>query len=78
MKLLSAEGWEIPAGKGSLLILQSANKDGALKEFLTNHEDGDIIAISIRVTDLNKAHLGLKQTQEINLNLTMVYMAEVS
>ena len=55
MKLLGAEGREIPAGKGSLLILQSAEKDGVLKKFLSNHEDGDIIGISIRVTDLNKA-----------------------
>jgi catechol 2,3-dioxygenase-like lactoylglutathione lyase family enzyme len=55
MKLLGAEGREINAGKGSLLILQSAQGDGAIKKFLSRHEDGDIIGISIRVSDLNKA-----------------------
>lgn len=37
MKLLDAVGREIPAGKGSLLILQSVKKEVALKKFLSNH-----------------------------------------
>jgi catechol 2,3-dioxygenase-like lactoylglutathione lyase family enzyme len=78
LKLLGASGREICAGKGSLLILQSVDKDGALKKFLSNHKDGDIIGISIRVADLDKARSWIEQTQEINLNHILVYTVEVS
>jgi len=60
IKFLGASGQEIHAGRGSLLILQSAEKDGNLKEFLSSHEDGDIIGISIRVANLDKARFWIE------------------
>jgi hypothetical protein len=54
-KFLGASGREVRAGHGSLLLLQSADENGALSKFLSNHDDGSIIAVSIEVSDLGKA-----------------------
>jgi catechol 2,3-dioxygenase-like lactoylglutathione lyase family enzyme len=54
-KFLGAKGQEVKAGKGSLLVLEPVDDKGALSKFLTNHDDGEIIGISIEVSDLNKA-----------------------
>jgi len=54
-KFLGAKGREVKAGKGCMLLLQSADEKGVLHEFLSDHEDGQIIGISIEVSDLNKA-----------------------
>jgi catechol 2,3-dioxygenase-like lactoylglutathione lyase family enzyme len=54
-KFLGAKGREVKAGQGSLLLLESAAKNGALSNFLLNHDDGQIIGISIEVSDLKKA-----------------------
>jgi catechol 2,3-dioxygenase-like lactoylglutathione lyase family enzyme len=55
MKFLGATGREVQAGNGYLLLLQSADKNGLLANFLLDHHDGEIIGISIEVSDLNKA-----------------------
>jgi hypothetical protein len=54
-KFLGAQGREVKAGSGVMLLLRSADKGGALSKFLSNHDDGSIIGISIEVSDLNKA-----------------------
>jgi catechol 2,3-dioxygenase-like lactoylglutathione lyase family enzyme len=54
-KFLGASGREVEAGEGRLLLLQSADDNGALNKFLSNHDDGEIISISIEVSDLTKA-----------------------
>ncbi len=54
-KFLGAKGREVKAGKGSMLLLRSFDKNGVLNKFLSDHDDGDIIGISIEVSDLNKA-----------------------
>jgi hypothetical protein len=54
-KLLGAVGREVKAGQGRLLLLRSADENGALSKFLLNHDDGNIIGVSIEVSDLNKA-----------------------
>ena len=55
VKLLGASGREVKAGMGRLLLLRSADKNGALSKFLSNHVDGSILGVSIEVSDLNKA-----------------------
>jgi hypothetical protein len=52
---LGASGREVKAGNGNMLLLQSADKNSVLNTFLSNHDDGSIIAVSIEVFDLNKA-----------------------
>ena len=54
-KFLGASGREVKAGNGCMLLLRSSDKKGALETFLSNHDDGEIIGISIEVSDLNKA-----------------------
>jgi hypothetical protein len=54
-KFLGASGREVKAGSGSMLLLRSADDNSALNKFLSNHDDGEIIGISIEVSDLNKA-----------------------
>jgi catechol 2,3-dioxygenase-like lactoylglutathione lyase family enzyme len=54
-KFLGAKGREVKAGKGSLLLLRSVDQKGVLNTFLRDHDDGSIIAVSIEVSDLNKA-----------------------
>jgi catechol 2,3-dioxygenase-like lactoylglutathione lyase family enzyme len=53
--ILGAAGREVQAGNGSLVLLQSVHENSALNKFLSNHDDGSIIAVSIEVADLNKA-----------------------
>ena len=38
-----------------MLLLQSIDKNGMLAKFLSDHHDGEIIGVSIEVSDLNKA-----------------------
>jgi catechol 2,3-dioxygenase-like lactoylglutathione lyase family enzyme len=54
-KFLGAQGREVKAGSGVMILLRSADKNGALNKFLSDHDDGDIIGVSIEVSDLNKA-----------------------
>ncbi len=54
-KFLGAKGREVKAGKGSMLLLRSTDKNGVLNKFLSDHDDGNIIGLSIEVSDLNKA-----------------------
>jgi hypothetical protein len=54
-KFLGAQGREVKAGTGTMILLQSADDHGALSEFLSDHDDGSIIAVSIEITDLDKA-----------------------
>jgi len=54
-KSLGAKGREVKAGEGSMLVLESVDKNSALNKFLSDHYDGSIIAVSIEVSDLNKA-----------------------
>jgi catechol 2,3-dioxygenase-like lactoylglutathione lyase family enzyme len=54
-KFLGSGGREVKAGTGTMILLQSTNEKGALNKFLSDHDDGDIMAISIEVSDLNKA-----------------------
>jgi catechol 2,3-dioxygenase-like lactoylglutathione lyase family enzyme len=54
-RFLGAMGREVKVGQGTLLLLRSVGKDGALSKFLSNHDDGSIIGVSIEVSDLNKA-----------------------
>ena len=54
-KFLGASGREVKAGSGIMLLLRSADENGALNTFFSNHDDGSIIGVSIEVSDLNKA-----------------------
>ena len=53
--ILGAEGREVGAGRGTMLLLRAVVKDGPLDTFLSNHDAGEIIAYSIEVSDLDKA-----------------------
>ncbi len=55
-KYLGAKGREVKAGKGCMLLLRSVYQKGVLNTFLQDHDDGQIIGISIEVSDLNQAH----------------------
>jgi catechol 2,3-dioxygenase-like lactoylglutathione lyase family enzyme len=52
---LGAKGQEVKAGDGYLLLLQSVDKNGVVNKFLSDRHDGEIIGVSIEVSDLNKA-----------------------
>lgn len=52
---LGATGREVKAGDGSLLLLQSVEKNGVVNKFLSDRHNGEIIGYSIEVADLNKA-----------------------
>jgi catechol 2,3-dioxygenase-like lactoylglutathione lyase family enzyme len=54
-KFLGASGREVKAGQSSLLLLKSTDENGALSKFLSNHDEGEIIGLSIEVSDLSKA-----------------------
>lgn len=54
-KLLGAKGREVKAGHGCLLLLQSTDENGLVNTFLSNRDDGEIIGVSIEVSDLIKA-----------------------
>jgi hypothetical protein len=53
-KFLSAQGWEVKAGLGVLVLLESSDKNGVLTKYLSDYDEG-IIGLSIEVTDLVKA-----------------------
>ena len=54
-KFLGAKGREVKAGNGCLLLLQSIDKNGLLANFLSDRHDGEIIGVSIEVSDVDKA-----------------------
>jgi hypothetical protein len=59
-KIFCASGREVKAGHGRLLLLESTDENGVLNRFLSDHDDGEIIGISIEVSDLNKARSWVK------------------
>lgn len=54
-KSLGAADQEVKAGNGCLLLLRAVDKNGVLDNLLSDHDDGQIIGVSIEVSDLNKA-----------------------
>jgi catechol 2,3-dioxygenase-like lactoylglutathione lyase family enzyme len=54
-KFLGAKGREVKAGNGYMLLLQSIDKNGVLAKFLSDHHDGEIIGVSVEVSDVEKA-----------------------
>lgn len=66
-KILGASGREIKAGTGTMILLQSADENGALGKFLSNHDDGEIIGMSIEVADLEKAWSWIESHSERKL-----------
>jgi catechol 2,3-dioxygenase-like lactoylglutathione lyase family enzyme len=54
-KFLGAKGREVKAGNGCLLLLQSVDKTGILAKFLSDRHDGEIIGVSVEVSDVEKA-----------------------
>ena len=66
-RFLGAGGREVKAGNGKMLLLQSADKNSVLNTFLSNHDDGSIIAVSIEVSDLNKARSWVEGHSELRL-----------
>jgi catechol 2,3-dioxygenase-like lactoylglutathione lyase family enzyme len=54
-KFLGASGREVKAGSGSMLLLRSSDKNGVLNKFLSDHDDGNIIGLSIEVSNLDQA-----------------------
>jgi hypothetical protein len=53
-KFLGAHGWEVKAGQGVLVLLESSDKNGLLTKYLSDHDEG-IIGISIEVANVGKA-----------------------
>lgn len=54
-EFLGAGGREIQAGTGTMILLQAVSDQSALSKFLSDHDDGSMIAVSIEVADLDKA-----------------------
>jgi len=54
-KFLGAKGREVKAGNGYMLLLQSIDKNGVLAKFLSDRHDGEIIGVSVEVSDVEKA-----------------------
>jgi catechol 2,3-dioxygenase-like lactoylglutathione lyase family enzyme len=54
-RFLGAKGREVKAGNGYMLLLQSIDKNGVLAKFLSDHHDGEIIGVSVEVSDVEKA-----------------------
>lgn len=54
-KFLGASGREVKAGNGCMLLLRSVDKNGVLEKFISDHDDGFVIGVSIEVSDLIKA-----------------------
>lgn len=54
-KFLGAKGREVKAGDGCLLLLQSVDKNSAVNRFLSDRHDGEIIGVSVEVSDVEKA-----------------------
>jgi len=66
-KFLGAGGREVKAGTGTIILLQSTNDNGVLSKFLSDHDDGSMIAVSIEVSDLNKARSWIESRSERKL-----------
>ncbi len=66
-KFLGAKGREVKAGDGWLLLLQSVDKNGLVNKFLSGRHDGEIIGVSIEVSDLDKARSLIERRSGRNL-----------
>ena len=55
LQLLGARGRELKAGSGTMILLESSDKSSVLQKYLSDHDEG-IIAVSVEVSDLSKAH----------------------
>jgi catechol 2,3-dioxygenase-like lactoylglutathione lyase family enzyme len=66
-KFLGAGGREVKAGTGTIILLQSTNENGVLSKFLSDHDDGSMIAVSIEVSDLNKARSWIESRSDCKL-----------
>ncbi len=55
LELLGARGREVKAGSGTMILLESSDKSSVLQKYLSDHDEG-IIAVSVEVSDLSKAH----------------------
>ena len=55
VRLLGAGGRELKAGSGAMILLESGDKSSMLQKYLSDHDEG-IIAVSVEVSDLSKAH----------------------
>jgi catechol 2,3-dioxygenase-like lactoylglutathione lyase family enzyme len=55
VQLLGAHGRELKAGAGAMILLESSGKSSVLQKYLSDHDEG-IIAVSVEVSDLSKAH----------------------
>jgi hypothetical protein len=53
-RLLGADGREVRAGAGAMVLLASTDEGGALRQYLSNYDEG-IVAISVEVADLSRA-----------------------
>jgi hypothetical protein len=54
-RFLGAKGRDVKAGIGYMLLLQSVDKNGVLAKFLSDRHDGEIIGVSVEVSDVEKA-----------------------
>jgi len=54
-ELLGVHGRAVSAASGSIVLMASEDKHSAVSKYLSDHDDG-IIALSIEVADLAKAH----------------------
>jgi len=66
-KFLGARGREVKAGHGGLVLLESSDQKGLLTQYLTDHDEG-IIALSIEVSDLDKARRLAESSMGSKLN----------
>jgi catechol 2,3-dioxygenase-like lactoylglutathione lyase family enzyme len=66
-KFLGAGGREVKAGTGTIILLQAVSDKGALSKFLSDHDDGEIIGMSIEVYDLSKARSWIESHSERKL-----------
>ena len=55
VQLLGAHGRELKAGYGAMILLESSDKSSVFQKYLSDHDEG-IIAVSVEVSDLSKAH----------------------
>jgi catechol 2,3-dioxygenase-like lactoylglutathione lyase family enzyme len=54
VKFLGANGTEVKAGSGVMVLLAASDKNSPVAKYLSDHDEG-IIALSIEVSDLSKA-----------------------
>lgn len=55
VQFLGARGRELKAGTGEMILLEANDKSSALQKYFSDHDEG-IIALSVEVSDLSKAH----------------------